>query len=66
MPFTRCWGSTAKALKDVVSGRKTFEVKDIRFESREGVLRATVEIDKRAEYVIAPRGEGKDVFFGKP
>ena len=59
-------GIDGRALKDVVSGRKTFEVKDIRFESREGVLRATVEIDKRAEYVIAPRGEGKDVFFGKP
>jgi hypothetical protein len=24
------------------------------------------EIDKRAQYVITPRGEGKYVFFGKP
>ena len=50
----------------MVSGRKTFEVKDIPFQSRDGVIRATVEIDKRAQYVIAPCGEGKDVFFGKP
>jgi hypothetical protein len=59
-------GIDGQAFGGVISGRKTFEVKDIPFESREGVIRAKVEIDKRAEYVIAPRGEGKEVFFGKP
>ncbi len=59
-------GIDGKALDGVVSGRKMFEVRDIPFQSRGGVIRATVEIDKRAEYVIAPRGEGEDVFFGKP
>jgi hypothetical protein len=59
-------GIEGRALDGVVSGRKTFEVKDIPFQSRGGVVRATVEVDKRAQYLIAPRGEGKDVFFGKP
>jgi hypothetical protein len=59
-------GIDGQMLDGVVSGRKTFEVKDIAFESRGGVIRAAVQIDKRAEYVIAPRGEGKAVFFGKP
>jgi hypothetical protein len=30
------------------------------------VVTATVNIDKRAEYVIAPKGQGSEVFFGKP
>ena len=59
-------GIDGPALEGVISGRKTFEVKDIPSQSQNGVIRAAVEIDKRAQYVIAPRGEGKDVFFGKP
>jgi hypothetical protein len=35
------------------------------FQSQGGVIRAAVEIDKRAEYVIAPRGQGNDVYFAK-
>jgi hypothetical protein len=41
-------------------------VRDIPFQSQGGVIRATVEVQKRAQYVIAPRGAGKEVFFGKP
>jgi hypothetical protein len=59
-------GIDGPALDGVISGRKTFEVRSVPFQSRGGVIRASVEIDKRAQYVIAPRGEGKDVFFGKP
>ena len=59
-------GIDGKALEGVVSGQKPFVVKDTAFERRGGVMRCQVEIDKRAEYVIAPRGKGQDVFFGSP
>ncbi len=59
-------GIDGQALDGVVSGRKTFEVKDIPCQSHDGVISARVEIDKRAQFVIASRGESRDVFFGKP
>jgi hypothetical protein len=58
-------GIDGQAMEGVISGHKTFEVKDMPFQSQGGVIRAAVEIDKRAEYVIAPRGQGNDVYFGK-
>lgn len=57
-------GIDGQSFDGVVSGRRTFEVKETVFQSRGGVIRAAVEIDKRAQYVIAPRGLGKEVFFG--
>ena len=59
-------GIDGQSLDGVVSARKKFKVRDIPFQSRGGVIRATVEIDKRAQYVVSYPGEGKEVFFGKP
>jgi hypothetical protein len=59
-------GIDGKAFKDVIAGQKTFEIKEIKSESKNGVIKAAVKIEKRAEYVIAPKGQGEAVFFGKP
>jgi hypothetical protein len=59
-------GIDGQTMEDVISGHKTFAVTDIPFESHGGVIRAAVTIDKRAQYVIAPRGAGHGVFFGRP
>ncbi len=59
-------GIDGQALEGVISGHKVFEIKAIPFQAHGGVLRAAIEVEKRAEFVIAPRGHGHDVFFGKP
>ena len=59
-------GIDGKAFDGVISGQKTFSVKPVDSEQKDGVIRASVEIDKRAEYVIAPKGQGEAVFLGKP
>ncbi|MCY2989529.1 MAG: hypothetical protein NTY19_16885 [Planctomycetota bacterium] len=53
-------------MEDLISGHKTFTVKELPFQSHGGVIRAAVKVDKRAQYVIARRGEAHDVFFGGP
>ncbi len=58
-------GIDGKAFDDVISGNKTFQVKALKSTLKDGVIKADVTIDKRAEYVIAPKGKGSDVFFGK-
>ena len=59
-------GIDGPALEGVISGREPFAVIEMPSQSRGGAIRAAVEIGKRAQYVIAPRGAGKEVFFGKP
>ncbi|MGA2616990.1 MAG: hypothetical protein ABSF26_05215 [Thermoguttaceae bacterium] len=59
-------GIDGREFDDVIAGRRTFEVKPTGLQSKGGVIKATVEINKRAQYLIAPKGQGKDVFFGKP
>lgn len=59
-------GIDGPAFERVISGRGTFKVKPIPSNQKDGVLRTQVTIGKRAEYVIAPPGEGRAVFFGKP
>jgi len=59
-------GIDGKAFDDVISGKKTFLVREIPGELRDSAMRATVEIAKRAQYLIAPKGQGQAVFFGKP
>ncbi|HLX65175.1 MAG TPA: hypothetical protein VKX17_28160 [Planctomycetota bacterium] len=59
-------GIDGKAFEDVISGNKTFSLKPLKSDSKDGVIRAAVEIDKRAQYLIAPAGQGETVFFGKP
>ena len=59
-------GIDGQAFDKVVAGTGTFEVREIPVQAANGSLKTSVTIDKRAEYVIAPQGKGKDVFFGKP
>ena len=59
-------GIDGKAFDDVISGKKTFLIREIPGELKDGAMRATVEIAKRAEYLITPKGQGEAVFFGKP
>ena len=59
-------GIDGQAMEGVISGHQAFTIKDIPFQSHGGVIRAAVNLDKRAQYVIARRGEAHDVFFGKP
>jgi hypothetical protein len=59
-------GIDGQAFDDVISGNKGFKVSEIPSVSKDGALHATVELNKRAEYVIAPKGQGEAVFFGKP
>jgi hypothetical protein len=59
-------GIDGSSFDQVISGQSTFEVTEIPSHCSAGVVTAKVAFDKRAEYVIAPKGKGKDVFFGKP
>ncbi len=58
-------GIDARYFDDLVAGRKGFEIKAVPFELKDGVITAKVRFDKRAEYVIAPKGKASEVFFGK-
>ena len=49
----------------VVSGKGTFHIRAIPFQLKGGEIHATVQVDKRAEYLIAPVGEAHTVFFGR-
>jgi hypothetical protein len=33
---------------------------------RKDIIPAPIKINRRAQYLIAPRGKGSRVFFGKP
>jgi len=57
-------GIDGKAFEGVISGHKTFQVKEVASKQEGGVLKAAVRFDKRAQYLIAPKGRGKAVFFG--
>lgn len=59
-------GIDGKAFDGVISGNRTFAVREIPGELRDGAMRAAVEVAKRAQYLIAPKGQGQAVFFGKP
>ncbi|MCY3021123.1 MAG: carbohydrate binding domain-containing protein [Planctomycetota bacterium] len=59
-------GIDGKAFDEVLSGNKTFAVREIPSGLKDGVIKATVEINKRAQYTIAPKGQGQAVFFGLP
>lgn len=49
----------------ILAGRRTFTLRKIRAKKTEVGLEIQVRIGKRAEYVIAPPGKAKVVFFGK-
>jgi hypothetical protein len=59
-------GIDGKAFDEVISGNKTFVVRGISSTLKDGAISADVEISKRAQYLIAPKGQGEAVFFGKP
>ncbi|MGB2824701.1 MAG: hypothetical protein WBF17_27260 [Phycisphaerae bacterium] len=59
-------GIDGRAFDEVISGHKTFTVRQVPSERKNGAIHAQVEIGKRAQYLIAPRGQGRAVFFGKP
>jgi len=59
-------GIDGKAFEGVIAGNRTFTVKQVDGALKDGVIRATVEIDKRAQYLVAPPGQGEAVWFGKP
>lgn len=59
-------GIDGDAFEQLVTGQSGFEVREIASDTREGIIRGHVTINKRAQYVIAPKGEGAAVFFGKP
>jgi hypothetical protein len=59
-------GIDGPSFDNVIAGRSTFAVRSAAFESAGGAIRAHVKFDKRAQYVVAPKGKGEEVFFGKP
>jgi len=60
-------GIDGRAFEQVISGHKTFTVRRIDdSQQKDGVITATVGFAKRGQYVIAPTGRGREVFFGKP
>lgn len=59
-------GIDGTAFDEVIAGRKTFTVKEVRSQPKDGVIAARIAMNKRAQYVIAPKGRGEAVFFGKP
>jgi hypothetical protein len=59
-------GIDGQAFDEVISGRGTFKVREAAAASGDGVLKARITIQKRAQYLIAPKGQGEAVFFGKP
>jgi len=52
-------GIDGKAFDEVISGAKTFTIKEVPAELKDGAIKAAVSIDKRAQYVIAPKGQGR-------
>jgi len=50
----------------VISGQKSFDLREVASETVGGSIKAALKFNKRAEYVIAPKGKEKEVFFGKP
>lgn len=59
-------GIDGKAFDAVISGHKTFTLRQVPAKRSGGAIAARVTIDKRAEYLIAPKGQGRAVFFGRP
>ena len=59
-------GIDSPAFENVIAGTKPFVVKEIPSQQAAGVIKAAVKLNKRAQYVIAPKGQGEAVFFGKP
>ena len=59
-------GLDGAAFEAVIAGQKTFELKEVPAELRDGALRASVEVRTRSQFVVAPKGQGQEVFFGKP
>jgi hypothetical protein len=59
-------GIDGKAFDNAISGQKTFVVREIPSRQRGGAITASVSFGKRAEFVVAPKGQGEAVFFGKP
>jgi len=59
-------GIDGEAFEGVISGHETFKVKAIDSKQTDGVITAKVNFAKRGQYVIAPKGQGEAVFFGKP
>jgi hypothetical protein len=57
-------GIDGPAFDRVISGKFTFGIKPIPFEVRNGAIRAKVQINKRAEYLVAPVGQAHEVFYG--
>ncbi len=58
-------GIDDNAFEGIISGQKTFVVKELPSKQADGVVKAAVEFSKRAEYIVAPKGKGEAVFLGK-
>jgi hypothetical protein len=54
-----------QAFEDVISGQSIFVVREIASRQHNGTITASVSIAKRAEFVVAPKGQGGEVFFGR-
>jgi hypothetical protein len=50
----------------LIAGQKPFELREIATESGAGTVKGMLQFNKRGEYVLAPKGQEKKVFFGKP
>jgi|GEM_PF-2098853 len=48
----------------VIAGTESFKIRQVPARLEDGDLRAMVTIGKRAEFVVAPPGQGARVFFG--
>ncbi len=58
-------GINGAAFEGVISGNKTFTVSEIASKQDGGVVTGAVKFNKRGQYVVAPKGQGETVFFGK-
>jgi hypothetical protein len=59
-------GLDSQAFDELISGQQGFSVKEAPCEKGDGVIKARVTFAKRAQYVLAPKGQGEALFFGKP
>lgn len=59
-------GIDGKAFDGVISGYERFKVVPVDAQRDDGMLTTMVTINHRAQYLVAPRGQGEKVFFGNP
>jgi hypothetical protein len=59
-------GIDGPAFDGVVAGTRSFVLREMPCQQADGVVRVDVTVKRRGQYLLAPRGQGDAVFFGKP